>query len=298
MLSPLLGGYRVNNADMKIHVIQIPYDSGNRNVRMGSGPEHFINNGLTEVLRADGHEVSVETIESKAGFQAEIQTQFELYRILAKSVAKAREAGRFPLILSGNCGATLGAIAGQKGIGVIWFDAHGDFNKPETTAGGFLDGMGLAIVAGLCWKKLASSILNFNPIAGKNILRDGGHDFDEDERPLFKQSGVTVVNAAEINETGVREALQSAIEKFKSNVAEAHLHIDLDVLNPKETPANSYVTEEGGLGVRQVIEAIEFIKENLKITSATIASFDPRYDLQGKTLQAGLILIRKILSSE
>ena len=133
---------------------------------MGSGPEHFINNGLTQALQASGHKIFVESVEPKTEFRAEIRTQFELYGLLAERVAEARQDGKFPLILSGNCGATLGAIAGAgtKRLGVIWFDAHGDFNTPETTTSGFLDGMGLAIAAGLCWRRLAASIPNFSPL--------------------------------------------------------------------------------------------------------------------------------------
>ncbi len=266
---------------------------------MGSGPEHFISNGLAEVLQTGGHEVWVETIESNAGFQAEVKTQFELYRLLAGRVAKARRNGKFPLVLSGNCSATLGAIAGAetKRLGVIWFDAHGDFNTPETTSSGFLDGMGLAIAAGLCWKRLALSIPNFSPIRGANILHVGGRDFDLDERALFEQVGATVVDAAAIKQASVRDVLTPVMSKFRLDVEEAHLHIDLDVLNPKEAPANEYVTEEGGLSVKQIVEAVGIIKENLKITSATIAAFDPKYDSQGRTLQAGLKLIGEILSS-
>jgi len=195
---------------------------------------------------------------------------------------------------------TLDAIVGAetKRLGVIWFDAHGDFNTPETTSSGFLDGMGLAVAAGPCWKRLALSIPNFSPIAGTNILHVGGRDFDLEERVLFEQAGATVIDADAIEQTSVRDVLIPVMAKFRFNVEEAHLHIDLDVLNPKEAPANEYVTEEGGLSVKQMIEAIGLIKENLKITSATIAAFDPKYDAQGKSLQAGLKLIRKILSSE
>lgn len=292
-----MGGYRADDADMKVQVMQIPYDSGNRNVRMGSGPEHFVSNGLAEVLQAEGHEVWVEAIESNAEFRAEVKTQFDLYRLLAERVAEARRNSKFPLILSGNCSATLGAIAGAetKRLGVIWFDAHGDFNTPETTSSGFLDGMGLAVAAGLCWKRLALSISNFSPVAGTSILHVGGRDFDSDERVLFEQAGVTVIDAATIEQASVRDVLTPVMSKFRFNVEEAHLHIDLDVLNPKEAPANEYVTDEGGLSVNQVLEGVELIKETLKITSATIAAFDPKYDSQGKTLQAGLKLIRKII---
>ena len=176
--------------------------------------------------------------------------------------------------MSGNYGATLGAIAGAENArgGIIWFDAHGDFNTPETTTGGFLDGMGLAVATGLCWKNLASTIPNFSPVAGKSILHVGGRDFDPEERMLFEQAGATVVDAAAINQTSVRDALKSAIQNFLPDVEAIHLHIDLDMHNPKDAPANEYVTEEGGLSVEQVVEAVGFIKENLKINSATIAS--------------------------
>jgi len=285
---------------MNVQVIQVPYDSGQRNLRMGSGPEHFINNGLTRALQAEGHEVFVETVESKAEFRAEVQTQFELYGSLAKRVAEARRNGQFPLILSGNCGATLGAIAGAetKRLGVIWFDAHGEFNTPETTASGFLDGMGLAIATGLCWKRLASSIPGFRPISGSNILLMGGRDFDEGERERLEETGVMVVDAAAIAQTGVQAALDSVMPGFLRDVEEVHLHIDLDALNPEEAPANSFVTENNGLRVDEMSEAIRYIKQNLKTTSATIASFDPRYDPQGKTLSAALEFIKQIISSE
>ena len=282
----------------RVQIIQVPYDSGNRSARMGSGAEYFVNNGLAEVLQAEGCDVGIETIESNAEFRAEIQTQFDLYRQLAERVAEARENDKFPLVLSGNCGATLGVIAGAKRLGVIWFDAHGDFNTPETTASGFLDGMGLAIAAGICWKHLASSIPNFSPLSGRNILHVGGRDFDAEERKLFEQAEAIVVDAAAINQTDVRRALSSPIRNLLQTVETIHLHIDLDVHNPKEAPANEYVTEEGGLSVKQVVEAVEFIKEDLAISSATIAAYDPRCDPQSKTLEVGFNLMRKILQQQ
>src|SRR4030095_5390358 len=78
----------------KIQIILVPYDSGHRNLRMGAGPEHFVNNGLAQVLEADGHEVFVETIEAQSDFQAEVKTQFGLYRSLAEHVAEAKRNGR------------------------------------------------------------------------------------------------------------------------------------------------------------------------------------------------------------
>ena len=281
----------------KIRIFLVPYDSGHRSLRMGAGPEHFVSNGLTQALEDKGHEVYVETIEAQSDFRAEVQTQFRLYKSLAEKVAEARRDGSFPLVLSGNCGATLAAIAGAdtERLGVIWFDTHGEFNTPETTSSGFLDGMGLAIATGQCWTTLAASIPNFRPIPGSSILLVGGHDFDSGERERLETAGVMVVDADAIARTGVREALDSAIP---DGVGEAHLHLDLDVLNPSEAPANGFVTEHIGLGVNEMAEAIAFLRENLKITSATVASFDPTYDPQGKTLSAALKLIKQMIGSE
>lgn len=283
---------------MNVQVIQVPYDSGNRSLRMGQGPEHFIQNGLVQALQAGGHDVSVELIESQSEFRAEVQTQFELYRLLAVRVAEAKRNGRFPLILSGNCGATLGAVAGAgtKRLGVVWFDAHGEFNTPETTTSGFLDGMGLAVATGLCWQKLAGSMPGYQPIPGKQILLIGGRDFDDGEKERLEQAGVCVIESAAIAQSSIPNALQPTLTEFQMNVDEIHLHLDLDVLNPKEVVANQYATGEEGLSVAQVGEAIQYFKDHLTLTSATVASFDPNYDLGGKTLQAGMKLIEQMVN--
>jgi arginase len=285
---------------MKVQVIQVPYDSGHRSLRAGSGPRHFVDNGLPQALQAEGHEVFVETIESQAEFQTEVQTQFELYRSLAERVAEARRTGKFPLILSGNCGATVGAIAGsgRERLGVIWFDAHGEFNTPETTQSGFLDGMGVAIATGLCWKKLAASIPGFRPVPGSNILLVGGRDFDEGERDRLEKSGVVVVDGATFEQTSVQNALDTRISRLAEAVDEVHLHIDPDALDPKEAPANGYqAVTEGGMSVEQLRESIALIKKSLKITSATIASFEPSFDPEAKTLTILLKQIKQIIGS-
>ncbi len=112
---------------------------------------------------------------------------------------------------------------------------------------------------------------------------------------MLEQAGATVLDAASIQQTGMRAVLDSALPEFLHNADEAHLHIDLDALNPKETPANAWLTE-GGLSVEDISEAIRCVRENLKVTSATVASFDPDYDTHGTTLQASLKLIQQILA--
>ena len=283
---------------MKVQIIQVPYDSGHRSLRMGRGPEYLIEKGLVQALQGEGHEVSVETVESPTEFRAEVQTQFALYASVARHVAASQRNGKFPLVLSGNCGASVGVIAGSKNksLGVIWFDAHGEFNTPETTTTGFLDGMGLAIATGYCWKRLAPSIPGFAPISGSNIALVGGRDFDEGERERLVEAGVIVLDAASVEQGGMPTSLDSILRTLLESVEAIHLHLDLDTLNPQEAPANGWLVE-GGLSVNELTEAIMLIKDRLKITSATIASFDPSYDPQGKTLNAALKFIMQIMEA-
>jgi arginase len=283
---------------MKVQIIQVPYDSGHRSLRMGRGPEYLIENGLVQALQHEGHEVSVETVESPTEFRAEVQTQFVLYASVARQVAAARRNGTFPLVLSGNCGASVGVIAGAqtRGLGVIWFDAHGEFNTPETTTTGFLDGMGLAIATGQCWKRLAESIPGFSPIAGSNIALVGGRDFDAGERERLVEAGVIVLDAASVEQDRMPTSLESTLRALLESVEEIHLHLDLDALNPQEAPANAWLVE-GGLSVNELSEAIGYIKQHRSVTSATIASYDPGYDAEGKTLEASLRLIKQMVDN-
>jgi arginase len=99
------------------------------------------------------------TLHPESDPPAEVATAFELDGLLAGEVRTAVEAGEFPLVLSGNCNTSVGTLSGvgTEGLGVIWFDAHADFNTPETTTTGFTDGTGLAIAVGHCWVTMAES---------------------------------------------------------------------------------------------------------------------------------------------
>src|SRR5687768_13373447 len=127
-----------------IHLIRVPYDSGQRALRMGAGPDALAPS-FVDALRAEGHEVTGETVEAPPGFATEVATAFALARALSERVRAARAEGRRPLVLAGNCMSSLGTVAGLRDedddLGVVWFDAHGDLETPETTTSGFADGM-------------------------------------------------------------------------------------------------------------------------------------------------------------
>lgn len=265
---------------------------------MGSGPLHFIRNGLADILKQDGDEVFIESVESDSSFRAEIKTAFELYRLLAERVSTASSRSRFPFVLSGNCNSSLGTIAGigADSLGIIWFDGHGDFNTPETSISGFLDGMGLATAVGLCWKNLASSIPGFSPVSGANVIHLGSRDFSSEEKMLFDQAGVKVITAEAIKQVGLESTLETALDMLQSRVHRIYLHFDLDVLDPELAPANEFAPPDG-LTIEQVEQAIGLIGDRFKICASAVASYDPRFDKGGQIMSSGIRIIKAVLGA-
>jgi arginase len=221
-----------------ISIFAVPYDSGHRGVRMGSGPEHLLSNGMEGDLASTGSEVRSEILEAPLPFRAEIATAFELFGMVAERVKVAAGAGIFPLVLSGNCNATVGVVAGLAGafpeeeVGIVWFDGHADFNTPETTTTGFLDGMGLAIAVGQGWANMARTIPYFRPVREANVVLVGGRGASPVEKERLQASNVTVVGEQHVRQGGGWDVLGGALDALGGQVRRVHVHLDLDVLDP------------------------------------------------------------------
>lgn len=281
---------------MEVQVIQVPYDSAHRNLRMGQGPQHFIEQGAARFLEQRGHQVQVSCIESENAFRAEIATAFELYSKLAESVRSAVLQRRFPLVLSGNCSSCIGTLAGITSaapVGIVWFDGHGDFDTPETSVTGFLDGMGIAMATGRCWKAMLHQIPGFRPAAEENVVVVGAREFDPEELADYQRSSITLIHAERIRQEGIQAPLEPVLKSLQSRVEQIYLHIDLDVLDPQEAKANEFAPPDG-LTVSQVESAIQMLQEYFTIAAAGLASYDPAYDDKAKTFQAGVCFMNLI----
>jgi len=290
----------VGNGKGSVAVIAVPYDSGHRALRMGAGPEHLLSNGMEEALAATGHGVSSEILEARSLFRTEITTTFELLEVVAQRVRAAAGSGDLPLVLSGNCIASVGAVAGlmnppqEEELGIVWFDGHADFNTPETTTSSSLDGMGLSVALGHCWVQMARTIPGFRPVREDNVVLVGGRGADSPEKVRLRDSGVSVVEEQRIREVGSTEALGAALDTVRARVGRVYVHVDLDVLDPTAVdPANEFAPE-GGLTEEEVEEGIRVIRERLEVASATVASYDPSFDSKGRVLEAGIAFARAL----
>jgi arginase len=284
---------------MSVQVLAIPYDSGKRSFRMGRGPEHLLQHGLIDHLRAAGHRAELhEVMIEDPRVPSDIGSAIAIHRELSERVRRASSAGAFPLVLAGNCNSAVGTLAGigPERTGVIWLDSHGDLNTPETTTSGFLDGMALAMITGRCWSQIARTVVGWTPVADQNVVLLGARELDPPEAELLQESAIIHVPADSVRTQGIGRALGPALDEVGSRVSVFYLHVDLDVIDPEEARANEYAAPNG-LSIHAVSEAIQLITDRRPIAAAAFTAYDPALDETSATLHAAFELVDAVLRS-
>lgn len=260
---------------MHLSLIAVPYDSGRFEERMGAGPRHLLESGLPERLRAAGHEVEVTEIRLPEAFHTEVTAGIALMRRVAEAVATARAAGRLPVVLPGNCGMAVGTVSGlgAASTGVLWFDAHGDLNTPETTPTGFFDGMGYAILLGHGWQQLAAAIPGFAPLPAANAALLAGRDLDPGERELIARTGMLALPPDRVRS----EAGHRALADLGRRVGQLYVHVDLDALDPSVIRGNQLPVPDG-LDPDEIVAAAVAALAHAPLAAVCFACFDPTED--------------------
>lgn len=282
---------------MEIDLITVPYDAARYNERMGRGPLHLVEAGIIQRLSSPGRVVSNKEIRSSSNFPTEISTTFDLLAQLSIQVANSINNRNFPLVLSGNCSSTIGVINGINAadVGIIWFDAHGDCETPETTTSGFFDGMGISMLTGHCWHNMLAPINGYLPVPEKKIVLIGARDLSEHERSFIEKAGIRYVTVRDAKEQATQVITRSIAQLKEQGVQKLHLHVDVDVLDPAVAVANSYAVP-GGLDKESLFDIIEQFSNELPLISATVASYDPSFDVDGKMSAIILELADKVVS--
>jgi arginase len=207
---------------------------------------------------------------------SEANALVELHRLTVPLLCDALSRQARPIILGGNCGpAALSAAAAfnQCETAIIWFDAHADFNTPETSRSGFLDGMGLAILTGRCWRRLAERFESFQPVLDSQVIQIGVREKDPPEVELLPQSGIKQIPTVAL------ARLPEALKQLSTNTV--YVHVDLDVIDTSEGRANGWACD-GGLSVNQLHEALELIGRSASIVAGAVTCYDPAIDMDGR----------------
>jgi len=286
-----------------ISIIGVPMDlgAGRRGVDMGPSAIRYAN--IINRMEEFGYDVVdygdlyIPTPNKNVSENIKLRHLKEVKAVneeLAKAVSNIIKDGRYPLVLGGDHSIGIGTIAGiaenYSNLGVIWFDAHGDLNTPETSPTGNIHGMPLAISLGYGHTDLVN-ILNFSPkLKPENIVIIGARFLDKGEKELIKQLGIKICTMHEIDKFGMAKVMEEAILYLKNNTDGVHLSFDLDGLDPSAAPGVG-TPVNGGLTYREGHLAMEMIAEAGLLISAEFVEVNPILDNGNKTAEVAVGLI-------
>ncbi len=281
---------------MEIDVVLAPYDSAHREKRLGLGPYHLTRSGLLRHLQTGGHDVRTFETDVGSAFPTDVGVAFELARVIGAHVKDSVRRGRFPIVLAGNCSSCLGTVAGlgATDVAVVWFDAHGDFNTPETTGSGFLDGMSLALLTGRCWTTMSKSVPGLAPIPEPRVVLVGARDLDPEEMELLAASRIALLPPDILRRQGLEQAAGPVIDRLGEIARSVYVHVDLDVLDPGEGRANEYAAPDG-LALAELLSLVDLIGQRLTIRAAAITAYDPAFDEDGDIYRAAIEIVDAII---
>ncbi len=292
-------------ADTVVDVVLQPYTGRTGTDEWSTAPD-FLYPEVARVLGSKGFAVGD---TARIDLDSAQKTQYGVWeRVsmadgdLGRAMAPMARHGTFVLGLLGNCISSLGMLAGLQNsgptrrplrVGVIWIDAHADFNTPETTLSGWLGGMPVSIAAGQSLSRLRMNAGLVIPIATRDIVQMGQRDVDPGEQVLVANSQMTTITPAEMLAQGPK--MQAAVAALAGRVDVIYLHIDTDILDASEIPGNFFATPNGPTA-EQLAPVIRTLMENPKVRALGIASFPTVTDSRReRSLRSTMILLRAAL---
>jgi arginase len=276
---------------VSVCLIQVPYHAGDDRHASSAGPRRFLEAGAAELLAAQGHGVTVKSAERGAPFRDTASSSAAVNRQVAAAVREAVAAEQLPLVFAGSCVTCQGVLAGfdHADCGAVWIDAHADFNTPDTAVSGFFPGMSLAVIAGHCYSSYWAEIGDSTPVAEEAIAMFGVRDLSpQAERDRLERSAIQVVPWRAREPQG---DVIVALDTLAARVRDVYLHVDFDGFAPEVAPGIVDEPVPGGLSLEDGEEIIRAAAERFRIKAATLATFTPERDADGKTLRLGLRII-------
>jgi arginase len=263
---------------------------------MAGDPSHPAAQGpaaLTTALSAAGHSLPVRRVAvPPSGGDTRTASLAVAVETARQSRAAVRD-GELPLVLAGSCDVAPGVLAGIRDprIGVVWIDAHADFNTPSSSLSGFWPGMTLAVVVGDCGGAVWSAV-EWKPVAPENVALVGVRDLSPpEEAERLARSSIHVVPWRD----GTAGApVDAALSALAERVDRVYVHLDLDALDPSIGSAVVDPPVAGGLSAAQLDDLLRLVCERFDVAGATIATYSPTHD-DGTTLAVAVLAAERLL---
>jgi len=299
----------------RIAFIGVPLDLGAGRRGVDMGPSAFRVADIHSRVRSLGYDVTdrgdidvfiQETHDPgdpRMKYLKEIRQACEAVR---DEVGSALTEGTMPVVLGGDHSIAMGTIAGvsrhfgkkDERIGLLWFDAHGDMNTPETSPSGNIHGMPLAVALGIGEPSLVGLAGTDGPmVEGARAAVVGLRDVDPAEKENIKESGIGAFTMRDIDERGMRAVMEEAIKRATTGTAGLHVSFDLDGIDPDYAPGVG-TAAPGGLSYREAHLAMEMLYDTGKVLSAEFVEVNPILDHRNTTARLGVELLASLLGKK
>ena len=288
--------------DIDVYGVPLDYGSGRRGVDMGPSAIRYAGllQGLTQLkhtVRDCGNlemPITENTPEGDPRLK-HLNAVLPVVQRLAEQVGKTVAEGRVPLVLGGDHSLAIGSIAGasrHRRLGVLWLDAHGDFNTHETTPSGNIHGMPLAALCGLGDERLVT-LGGAEPHGAKihphNVAVIGARSLDEHEKVLLREAGVGVYSIDAIDRLGMAEVMHRAMENVSRDTDGIYVSLDLDAVDPKFAPGVG-TPVAGGMTFREAHLAVELVAESGRLVGMDVVECNTILDTMNQTAQLAVQL--------
>jgi arginase len=296
-----------SGAKRTVRIIGVPLDLGASRRGTDVGPSALRIAGLGAALRRMGYDVALEedipapAMETRRSEDKHARYKPQILDVctrLAKRVKEVVDAGDFPLVLGGDHSIAMGTVAGtaahfhekDQPIGLIWFDAHGDMNVPESSPSGNIHGMPLAHLLGKGDNDL-KNILGFSPkVRPENVALIGIRAIDAGERKIIRDSGIHAFTMREIDEHGMAAVARRALEVVNNGTAGFHVSFDVDGCDPTVIPGSGTLVP-GGVSFREAHLLMEYVADSGRLLSLEIVELNPFLDERNISAKRALELI-------
>jgi arginase len=289
-----------------IHIIGVPLDLGGNRRGTDMGPSAFRIAGISEHLTrlkrtvVDKGDIATPIPETKGPGDAHKRYVKDIARVCQKlfqSALSSIEEGALPIVLGGDHSLAAGSVAAAaaslrkdgKKLGLLWIDAHGDMNTPDTSDSGNVHGMPLASLLGPEPAELARIGGEVPAVAAEHTVLVGIRNLDDIEKELVKASGVHVFTMKEIDRLGIAQVMERALTLAGRGTGGIHVSFDMDVCDPSIAPGVGTAVK-GGLDYREAHVVMEMVAESGRLTSLDLVEVNPTLDLRNTTAELGIEL--------
>ncbi len=279
--------YRDSNGPVRVALVKQPYHGGRNVSELSRNPDYLEEGGIARLLSDSGYALAPLTTVGLTSEEAEEYGEWHRLGLanghLAELVAENERSGHVTIGLLANCNALIGMLGGLQDsgpegggrtIGLVWVDAHGDFNTPETTLSGMLGGMPVAVSAGLALDRLRRESHLDPAISTEHIVMVGVRDTDPEEQALIEQHRLAMISTQDVRD--ISDALHGEMARLSSEVDLIYVHVDMDVLDPREVRGHGLTVPDGPTS-HELAEALTEIFKYPRVAGLGIAS-TPAYE--------------------